>query len=186
MGSKKVLIAYGTRYGSNEEISQVIAKTLKEKGLEPELFNLGENKSKSWPKLDDFDGVIIGTSLKINAWKKQVKSFIEKNRVVLQERKFGVFTCGAYAIAEPAEAKEDIAKRLLKKFELKADIYDAFGGILDFSEDSKVGKAGKLTLKAVALGLRDEKGMEIDMNGCNDFRDWDNIRSFAETFADTL
>jgi len=184
MGKKRVLIAYGTRYGSTEEISQEIAKTLKEKGLEFELFNLGEGKSKNWPQLDDFDGVIIGTSLKINSWKKQVKSFIEKNRVVLKKRKLGVFTCGAYAIAEPAEAKKDIAKRLMKKFELKADIYDAFGGILDFSEDSNVGKAGRLTLKAVALGLRDEKGMEIDMSGCNDFRDWDKIRSFAESFAE--
>jgi len=186
MGNKRVLIAYGTRYGSTEEISQEIAKTLQKKGLESELFNLGINKSKNWPKLDNFNGLIVGTSLKINSWKKQVKTFLEKNKDKFKGKKLGVFTCGAYAIAEPEEACEDIANRLKKNYELKADIYKAIGGILDFSEDSNVGRTGKVTLKAVALGLEKEKGMTIDKDGCNDFRDWDKIRSFAENFADTL
>jgi len=184
MGNKKLLIAYGTRYGSTEEISQEIAKTLGEKGMESELFNLGIIKSKNWPQLDDYDGFIIGTSLKINSWKKQVKTFLEKNKDKFKGKKFGVFTCGAYAIAEPAEANEDITKRLMKNFELKADIYDAFGSILDFSEDTNVGRAGMLALKATAFGLEKDKGMTFDKEGCNDFRDWDKIRSFAESFAD--
>ena len=186
MGNKRIIIAYGTRYGSTEEISQEIAKMLKDKGLEPELFNLGIGKSKNWPKLDDFDAVIIGTSLKINSWKKQVKSFLDKNKTEFRNKKLGVFTCGAFAIAEPSEAKEDIAKRLKKNFELEAVIYDAFRGVLDFSEDSQVGKGGMLALKATAFGLQKEKGMEIDTSVCNDFRDWDKIRSFAESFADML
>lgn len=188
MGNKKVLIAYGTRYGSTEEISQEIAKTLKEKGLEPEFLNLGKIKSKSWPQLDDFDGFIIGTSLKINSWKKEVKSFLDKNKLELknENKKLGVFTCGAYAIGEPTEAKEDIAKRLTKNYEFEADIYNAFGGILDFSEDSKVGKTGKLALKLAAKGMSAEKGLQFDMDGRNDFRDWDKIRSFAENFVDKL
>ena len=186
MVKKKILIAYGTRYGSTEEISQEIVKTISERGLEAELFNLRIGKSKNWPQLDDFDGVIIGTSLKINAWKKQVKSFLAKNKIKFKNKKFGVFTCGAYAIGEPSEAKEDIAKRLMKNYELESEIYDAFGGVLDFSEDSKIGKAGKLALKAAALALTKEKGLKIDTNERNDFRDWDKIRSFAEKFADIL
>lgn len=186
MGNKRVLIVYGTRYGSTEEISQEIAKTLKEKGLESEIFNLGIEKSKNWPQLDDFDGFIIGTSLKINSWKKQVKAFLEINKDIFKGKKFGVFTCGAYAIAEPEEACEDIANRLTKNYKLNADIHQAFGGILDFSEDSNVGRTGKTILKTVALGLEKEKGLTIDKDGCNDFRDWDKIRSFAENFADTL
>ena len=154
--------------------------------MESELFNLGKIKSKNWPFLEDFDGFIIGTSLKINSWKKQVKTFLEKNKDKFKGKKFGVFTCGAYAIAEPEDAYEDIASRLAKNYELKADIHEAFGGILDFSEDSNIGRTGKLTLKMVALGLEKEKGMTIDKKGRNDFRDWDKIRSFAERFADIL
>ena len=182
----KVLIAYGTRYGSTEEISKEIAKVLEEKGFKVEIFNLGINKPKNWPNLDDFDGVLIGTSLKINSWKKQVKTFIEKNKEKLKNIKFGVFTCGAWAIAEPIDAHEDIARRLIKNFELKADIYNAYGGVLDFSEDSKVGKAGKLALKATALGLEKDKDIPVDKEKLNDFRDWDKIRRFAGDFADLL
>lgn len=182
----KVLIAYGTRYGSTEEISQEIAKVLGEKSFEVEVFNLGITKSKNWPKVDEFDGLLVGTSLKINSWKKQVKTFIEKNKEKLKTLKFGVFTCGAWAIAEPIDAHEEIARRLTKNFGLKADIYSAYGGVLDFSEDSKVGRAGKLALKATALGLEKDKDIPVDKEKINDFRDWDKIRRFAADFAALL
>ncbi|MBY9011201.1 MAG: flavodoxin domain-containing protein [Candidatus Lokiarchaeota archaeon] len=182
----KVLIAYGTRYGSTEEISQEIAKILEDKGFKAEIFNLGIIKPKNWPRLDDFDGVLVGTSLKINSWKKQVKTFIEKNKEKLKALKFGVFTCGAWAIVEPIDAHEDIARRLTKNFELKADIYNAFGGVLDFSEDSKVGRVGKLALKATALGLEKDKDIPVDKEKLNDFRDWDKIQRFAADFAGLL
>jgi len=74
----------------------------------------------------------------------------------------------------------------MKNYELKAEIYDAFGGILDFSEDSNVGRAGMLALKATAFGLEKDKGKTFVKEGRNDFRDWDKNRSFAERFADIL
>jgi menaquinone-dependent protoporphyrinogen oxidase len=188
MINKKILIAYGTRYGSTEEISQEIAKTLREKGLEPELLNLGKIKSKKWPQLDDFDGVIIGTSLKINKWKKEVKSFLDKNKIELKKenKKLGVFTCSLYAVGEPTKAREEISSRLIENHELEADIYDAFGGVIDLSEDSKVGKLSRMALRLGAKEMSDEMGVKIDLNGFNDFRDWDKIRSFAGSFADKL
>jgi menaquinone-dependent protoporphyrinogen IX oxidase len=183
---RKILIAYGTRYGNTKEISQEIAKTLKEKGLEPLLYNLGVGKTKYWPNLDDFDGIIIGTSLKVNAWKKEVKNYLKKYKKQLKDKKFGIFTCGAYAIGAPKEAYEDIPNRLDENFELTADIYDAFGGVMDFSEDSNIGRTGKSILKLVAMGFTKEFNMEFDMQGANDCRDWDKIRSFAENFAEKL
>ena len=119
---RKILIAYGTRYGNTEEISQEIAKTLKEKGLDPLLYNLGVGKTKNWPNLDNFDGIIIGTSLKVNAWKKEVKNYLKKYKKQLKDKKFGIFTCGAYAIGAPKEAYEVIPNRLDENFELTADI----------------------------------------------------------------
>ncbi len=186
MDNRKILVAYGTRYGSTEEISQEIAKILEQKGIETKLHNLGTGKYKNWPKLDDFDGVIIGTSLKVNKWKKQVKLFLENNKMALEGKKIGAFTCGLYAIAEPDEAKKDISKRLIEKFELEAELYEAFGGILDFSEDANIGRTGRAVLQLAAKGMSAEKGLKFDMNGCNDFRDWDKIRGFAKEFINIL
>ena len=42
MSENKVLIAYGTRYGSTEEISQDIAKILQDKGVNCDIINLKE------------------------------------------------------------------------------------------------------------------------------------------------
>ncbi|MFX0074916.1 MAG: flavodoxin domain-containing protein [Candidatus Hermodarchaeota archaeon] len=182
----RVLIAYGTRYGSTEEIAKEIAKTIEEKGLETELINLGVIKSKDWPPLDGFDGIIVGTSLKVNSWKKQVKTFLEKHKNELKNTKFGMFTCGVWAIAEPLEAFNEVVFRLAKNFGLKADIHDAFGGVIDLSEDSNVGRAGRAALKLTALGFEKEQDIPIDKKARNDFRDWDKIRRFAEGFADLL
>lgn len=182
----KVLIAYGTRYGSTEEIAQEIAKVLKNKGVEPKLYNLGINKPKSWPELDIFEGIIVGTSLRVNSWKKEVKAFLEQHKNELKDKKFGMFTCGAWAIAEPLEAYGEITARLEKNFELQADIHEAFRGVLDFSKSSKVGRAGKVALKLTALGLEKDKNIPVDQEARNDFRDWDKIRRFADKFAALL
>jgi menaquinone-dependent protoporphyrinogen oxidase len=186
VGIVRVLIAYGTRYGSTGEISKEIANAIEEKGLDAELINLGVIKSKNWPELDGFAGVIVGTSLKVNSWKKQVKTFLDKHKNELKSIKFGMFTCGAWAIAEPMEALNDVVFRLAKNFELKPDIHDAFGGVLDLSEDSNVGRAGRAALKLTALGLEKEQCIPIDKEARNDFRDWDKIRRFAEGFVDLL
>jgi len=69
---------------------------------------------------------------------------------------------------------------------LEADLHDAFGGKMDLSEDSPMGKATKSIMKAAAKGMQEDMGLEFDKEGCNDFRDWDRIAKFAEEFAGIL
>ena len=151
-------------------------------------MDLGKAKSKIWPVLDDYNGFIIGTSMKMNAWVKHVKSFLDKNKEQLQnkDKKLGMFTCGSLAITEQNKAKEDILDRLMNDYELEADVYNAFKGVLDLSEDSNIGKIGKTMLRLGAKEQFKETDIQIDINGRNDFRDWDEIRSFASEFAEIL
>lgn len=65
MTNKNVLIVYGSRYGSTEEISQEIANVLENKGIETQLIDLKKMKSKDWPSLESFDGVLVGSGIKI-------------------------------------------------------------------------------------------------------------------------
>ncbi|MBL7118503.1 hypothetical protein ISS96_00625 [Candidatus Bathyarchaeota archaeon] len=48
MSNKKILIAYGTRYGSTEEISQRIAEVLESKGLTTQLIDLKTTQERDW------------------------------------------------------------------------------------------------------------------------------------------
>ena len=38
----------------------------------------------------------------------------------------------------------------------------------------------------VMLGLSEEQGLELDMKGRNDLRDWDRVRESARRFAESL
>ena len=81
--TKKVLIAYGTRFGSTEEISSKFAEIMREKDLDTTVINVKKDK---WPPLDQFDAVLIGSSIKIGRWTKEAKKFFKKNVESLKEK----------------------------------------------------------------------------------------------------
>ncbi|MHA1104508.1 MAG: flavodoxin domain-containing protein [Promethearchaeota archaeon] len=66
----KVLILYGTRYGATKEISNEIEKIIQDSGMTTESFNLKEVNPKNIPPLDQYDGIIIGTGIKMGMWTK--------------------------------------------------------------------------------------------------------------------
>ena len=72
-----VLIAYGSRYGSTEEIATKLAGYLGDKGIEATILNL--KKEKKWPNLEGYDGVIVGSSVKITKWMNEPIEFLRKN-----------------------------------------------------------------------------------------------------------
>ena len=57
-------------------------------------------------------------------------------------------------------------------------MYDAFGGVIDFSKSSKMGWLDKKI-----IGLASKNDPAIKKNRRNDLRDWNQIRAFGEKFA---
>lgn len=187
---KMVLIAYGSRYGSTEEISQRIAKILQEKGLEVQLLDLRKVKPKDWFSPEDFDGVLVGSGIKMCKWMSEPQEFLKKFRSVLKKGKkvLGLFISSGFAsIPENREkAKVDWIEKIMDKVGIQADIYEAFGGVFDFSQSSKMSGMDKRMLKMAAKGMSKVFGIQFDENGRNDFRDWDQIREFTEKFAEKM
>jgi menaquinone-dependent protoporphyrinogen IX oxidase len=127
--SKKVLIAYGSRYGSTEEIARAMAKILEEEGLETQLLDLKHTKQKQWPALASFDGLLIGSGIKMFRWVGEATTFLKKlaNELkVLKPKGFviGVFvSCGSASTPEGhAEAKERYVGKVLRDLGIKAEI----------------------------------------------------------------
>ncbi|MFX1514432.1 MAG: flavodoxin domain-containing protein [Promethearchaeota archaeon] len=185
MTNKSVLIAYGTRYGSTEEIVFEIEKILNNEGLATSTVNLREIEKKDWPSIDEYDAILVATGISFSRWTKESKNFLKKNinTFKLNGKKLGVFVvCGdATAPDERPKVRADFIEKVLKKLDVQADIYDAFGGVLDFSPSSPKGKLAKILLK-IAIKKRG-KTLEIDFNGRNDFRDWTQIQNYAQKFA---
>ncbi len=181
---KQILIAYGSRYGCTEEISYKIAKYFeKNKGYHTKLLNL---RGKDHPtSIEDFNGIIIGTGIRVGKWSKETKSFLKKCKQIKSSIKpiIGVFISCGYA-SDPKYYPNAIQNFLLDNINdigVKSiiDIYDAFGGVFDFSKASELNRIDKKILK---LGARD-LCMNIDYTERNDYRDWDLIYDFSSRFA---
>ncbi|WXG39343.1 MAG: flavodoxin domain-containing protein [Candidatus Freyarchaeum deiterrae] len=187
MPGKKVLIAYGTRFGSTEEISQEIGKILEKEGLEVQLVDLKKTKSKEWPSLENFHGVLVGSSIAMGKWMNEPQEFLKKHKAEIQKKEkiLGLFVCcGSASFPETCEqGKSDYLEKVMAKIGIEADIYEAFGGVYDFSESSRVSGMAKGALKMAAKYMNKNQGTQIDLNGRNDFRDWEQIQNFARKFA---
>ena len=179
---KKALILFGSRYGTTKDTSEKIRDILATKEIEVSLVNIDEEE----PSLSGFDGVLIGTGIKINMWTKKIKKFVKKHKKELNGRdfKFGFFvSCGtAFEKEKIIEAREKYIDNKMEKIGLNYDIADAFGPIYDFSETSTLSNMSKKILKA---GLIDE-GWEKVEDIQYDLRDIDQIKKFAEDFATIL
>ncbi len=189
LSAKKILIAYGTRYGSTEEISHKIRDFFKENtdiDTDIDILNFQIVNKKKWPSVVDYDGILIGTGIRMGKWIKEAEDFMRKcknhnenGNIIL-----GIFvTCG-YA-ADPKYypvAIKDFIQRITKKAGIEPDIYDAFGGVFDYSKKSKKNFMNKTILK---WGARD-LDLNIQKNVKNDFRNWEKIKKFTGEFVALL
>jgi menaquinone-dependent protoporphyrinogen IX oxidase len=187
---KNILIAYGTRYGSTKESAEEIKSVLEEQECRVRLLDLKNTKEKDWPSLDTFDGVIVGSSIKIMKWMKEPKRFLKLNgnKLNSDDMKLGIFVSSMFA-SEPENRQEIHDKcisEIMSELNLDPDVSAAFGGVFDFSSDSKMGFFDRQMAKIAAKGMEADLGYEIDRDAKNDFRDWDQIREFAENYLALL
>ncbi|MEN6292997.1 MAG: flavodoxin domain-containing protein, partial [Methanobacterium sp.] len=63
----KVLIVYGTRYGTAAEIAEEIRKVIEREGIEVDLVDSKGIKNYDIPP---YDMVIMGSGIKIGKWTK--------------------------------------------------------------------------------------------------------------------
>jgi menaquinone-dependent protoporphyrinogen oxidase len=186
---KKVLIAYATRFGATTDTADRIKKIIEGKDYEVELLDLKKVKSKNWPSLDAFEGIIIASGIKMGKWTKQAKSCLEKHLEYLRHNpnKFSIFVCcGTAAEKEKVEkAEQEYLSDVFNKYDLPSIHSRAFSGIFDFSKTSKFGFLEKSIMKSVA-----QKDMDPDLgwdfDGVNDFRDFERIEKFAIEFVERI
>jgi menaquinone-dependent protoporphyrinogen oxidase len=145
---KKVLIAYGSRYGSTEEIAGAMAHILEKEGLEPQLLNLEQTKQQQWPSLTPFDSVLVGSGIRISRWTRSATKFLNKHADEIKTLKskglvVGVFvSCGlASTPGKQEEARQKYVGKILDEVGISdaVDAYEAFGGVYDLSTSSRMG-----------------------------------------------
>jgi menaquinone-dependent protoporphyrinogen oxidase len=180
----RVLIAYGSRYGSTEEIASRLAGFLGEEGVEATVLDV--KKDRSWPSLEGYDGVIVGSGVKISKWMREPLEFLRRKRDELVGRRLGLFVSCLTVLTDPDSAREVLLEKVAEEAGVEAVLMEAFGPVMDVGPGSRMGFLDKRIAKTVMAGLSKDKGMEFDTEGRNDLRDWDRIRGFAHRFAESL
>jgi len=71
----KGLVVYDTSYGNTKKIAETIAETLKESGIEVDLFYVKDAKKLS---AKDYDFLVLGSPTKIGSMSFAVRGFIGK------------------------------------------------------------------------------------------------------------
>jgi len=184
--AKNVMIAYGSRYGCTEEVSKEIGKTLESAGITIKIINLGGLKESDIPSIENFDGVLVGSGIKVGKWTNEADLFIDKNKDRFKDKVFGMFACAGFVANDPEKSKEMYVEEKIQKLGLNPDIYDIFGGVFDLSWKSKAGFMDRKIMSIAAKGLEREKGIKIEKKGKNDFRDWNQIKLFTLKFAELV
>ena len=179
----RVLIAYGSRYGSTEEIANKISEYLEEMNVESTVINLKKIKQ---PKLTEYDGVIVGSGIKISKWMNEPKNFLKNYSGEISKKKLAVFISCISKINDPEYAQKDLLEKIFTETGVKPDTYASFGPLIDMTGSSRMGFLDKMISKTVITGLNNDLNLYLDPDGRNDLRDWDEIKRFTGEFVDII
>ncbi|MEN6552406.1 MAG: flavodoxin domain-containing protein [Methanobacterium sp.] len=178
----KVLIVYGTRYGTAAEIAEEIRKVIEREGIEVDLVDSRGIKNYDIPP---YDMVIIGSGIKIGKWTKGSLKFMEDNKSALSDKKVALFvTCGAANMEETiTEGQEKYLDEVALKYLSGEPVATGlFGSVYD--PNVSHGLMYKLATKFIIKKGLDKQG--IDTSKRIDYRDWDEIREWALNLANML
>jgi menaquinone-dependent protoporphyrinogen oxidase len=168
----RILIVYGSRYGSTKEIAHHIGQTLTKDGHSVDVFDASKQ-----PPMLGYDLIIVGSGIQAGRWKKDAMKFLKKNKNTLQKMKTALFvSCGD---ANEPDKKDDSYQKYLvsiaRSYGLFPIAYGFFGGSFDFT--GKKGVIYNLFMKLIK-GDFEKKGIKTD--GIYDFRNWDSITNWAQ------
>ena len=180
----RVLIAYGSRWGSTEEIAEKLAVFLGEECVEADLLDV--KKNRDWPSLEGYDGVMVGSGVKISKWMREPLAFLRKKANELKGRRVALFVSCLSVLTDPEDARKDLLEKVVEEAGVEAELMEAFGPVMDVGPGSRMGFLDKKIVQSVILGLSKDQGMELDTKGRNDLRDWDRVKDFAHRFAESL
>jgi menaquinone-dependent protoporphyrinogen oxidase len=167
MMATKILIGYATRYGSTQEVSEVIASTLREAGFEVDVKLVRDLKS-----LSVYKAIILGAPLFMFHWHKDVLQFLSKHQKILLDTQVAIFSLGPthdpYDEQEWRDSWSQLNNELKNYSWLKPVEIEMFGGKYDPD-------LLKFPLKMMA-----------GKTPASDIRDWDMIRAWADKLGGKL
>ena len=163
---KKIFI-----YSSSNGQSLKICKALN-KNKESLIIDMDMLKTT---KLDNFDQIVIGASVKYGDHNKKVYEFVKKNRVLLEKKKTVFFSVNATA----RKSEKNTPKtnpyiiKFLKKTNWTPDHIGVFAGMVDFPNYNFIEKYIIKLIMWITNG-------PTDTSKTFEFTNWEDVKKFSE------
>lgn len=170
---ERVLLCYGTRYGSTAEAAQEMSKAIQELGTRVDLVNL-KNGPPSGP-LHDYDLVIVGSGIQAGRWTKEPLDFISRNADALAKIKVALFVvCGSAGSPDTCqEAQTEYLDRIAASYPfLNVVSTGLFGGVFDF-------KKYNFAVRTLVRSIVKKQMQGNEVPEVVDFRDLGKVRAWA-------
>ena len=126
-------------------------------------------------KLDNFDQIVIGASVKYGDHNKKVYEFVKKNRVLLEKKKTVFFSVNATA----RKSEKNTPKtnpyiiKFLKKTNWTPDHIGVFAGMIDFPNYNFIEKYIIKLIMWITNG-------PTDTSKTFEFTNWEDVKKFSE------
>jgi menaquinone-dependent protoporphyrinogen oxidase len=173
----RVLVAYASRHGSTAGIAERIAARLREKGLEADALDVEEAGD-----VLQYEAFVVGSAAYMFHWMKEATSFVKRHISLLTKRPLWLFSSGPLGTDMVDDEGNDILEASRpKEFEEMESTLDpmdtrVFSGAWDPDAPPK------------SMAERFMKIMPVSRDALpvGDFRDWDEIDSWADEIAAAL
>jgi menaquinone-dependent protoporphyrinogen oxidase len=140
MNTQSVLVAYATRYGSTQQVAEIVADALRQSGHQVDLQPMREITS-----LDRYDAIVLGAAIYNAKWHADAHEFLAQYQEILKQRPVAIFSLGP-TTRNPAAKKRSLSqldKDLDKYAWLKPVALEMFVGRYDLSKLG-LGAVGRL------------------------------------------
>ncbi|MFQ5833937.1 MAG: flavodoxin domain-containing protein [Candidatus Thorarchaeota archaeon] len=172
--TQRVLVCYGSRYGSTAEVAQEMENVIQEHGRHVDLVDL--RKGKIPQDLQSYELVVIGSGIQAGRWTKEPLELIKKNLESLSKTRVALFVLSGYAT--DSKNHDMVQSEYLDKVveEIPGLIPVAttfFAGVFDLK------KYNFAVRRLVESLLKQQMGFDEEVPERIDSRDWDKIRGWT-------
>jgi len=160
-----ILVAYASRMGGTQEIAEAIGGRLELAGFDVDVLPCDRQ-----PAVANYDAVVIGSEIYLQRWEKAAKKLLREQTDELAARRVWLFQsgpCGEGARTEQSPVQGKVTK-LAARIGCPAPV--TFGG--------------RLTVETATGPI--SKWMATGETLAGDYRDFDRIRSWADSIAEEL
>lgn len=149
-----ILIIHAGRYGSTKQVAELIAGSLREKGVSVTVSDVAEGAS-----VDGYRMVLLGSGIYSHRFLPEIETFIEDNREKLSSVCFGLFGVAMRTEIMHRNGRSFGGELVLDRYGLNPAVKGMLHGRIDFSKLSHKDRAG-LERFYSSIGLTEEQKAE--------------------------